>query len=61
MSRDEKYAEQVSRVRQMAAGSPTWDLSPSDVAALKAIMDRLDDLEKLADLVGAMKDECGYQ
>lgn len=33
----ESYDDQLSRVRLMSQGDPTWDLSPNDVAALQAV------------------------
>lgn len=36
----EEYDDQLSRVRLMSQGDPTWDLSPNDVAALKAVLSR---------------------
>lgn len=38
----EPYSEQLARVRLMASGSPTWDLSPNDLAALNAVLQHLD-------------------
>lgn len=43
----ESYEEQLSRVRLMASGSETWDLSENDTTALRAVLDRLDSAEKL--------------
>lgn len=40
----ESFEDQRSRVELMAAGDPTWDLSDSDIAALKAVLLRLDAL-----------------
>lgn len=37
----ESFDEQVSRVRLMASGEPTWDLSDNDRAALQAVLDAL--------------------
>lgn len=45
-------AEQVSRVRQMADRSGTWDLSDNDVAALRTVLEQRDAL--LAALLGFM-------
>ena len=36
--------EQVSRITLMAAGDPTWDLSPKDCAALAAILAEREEL-----------------
>lgn len=36
------FPDQLSRVRLMASGDPTWDLSPNDLAALTAVLERLD-------------------
>lgn len=45
----ETYIDQVSRVRLMARDeSGTWDLSDNDQAALRAVLARLDHLEKCA-------------
>lgn len=38
----ETYREQVRRVQMMAKGSPTWDLSDNDMAALTAVLTELD-------------------
>lgn len=38
----EAYRDQVRRVQQMASGSPTWDLSDNDTAALTAVLEHLD-------------------
>lgn len=35
----ESFAEQLSRLRQMAAGDDTWDLSDNDTAAIRAVLD----------------------
>jgi hypothetical protein len=32
----------LARVRQMAGGSPTWDLSPNDLAALRHVLSIID-------------------
>ena len=34
----ESFKEQLSRVQMMADGSPTWDLSDNDTAALEAVL-----------------------
>lgn len=34
----ESFDDQLSRVELMAAGDPTWDLSPNDLAALQAVL-----------------------
>ena len=41
----ENYAEQLSRVKLMATGDNTWDLSPRDLLALNTVLNRLDTLE----------------
>jgi hypothetical protein len=41
----ETYAEQLDRVRGMADGGDTWDLSDNDTAALTAMLSRLEHLE----------------
>ena len=40
----ERFGEQLSRVREMACGSPTWDLSDADIAALSAVLKSHSDL-----------------
>lgn len=40
MSEPETYSEQLERVKLMASGDPTWDLSENDIAALKAVLAR---------------------
>lgn len=51
----ESFDDQLSRVGQMASGSPTWDLSPNDIAALKAVLvnfnRRADEISRLKELV----------
>lgn len=51
----ESFEDQLSRVQQMASGSPTWDLSPNDIAALKAVLvnfnRRADEITRLGELV----------
>lgn len=51
----ESFEDQLSRVGQMASGSPTWDLSPNDIAALKAVLvnfnRRADEISRLKSLV----------
>lgn len=51
----ESFEDQLSRVQQMASGSPTWDLSPNDIAALKAVLTnfnrRADEITRLKELV----------
>lgn len=42
----ESMAEQIERVRGMAAGDETWDLSPNDISALKTVMESRDAAEK---------------
>jgi hypothetical protein len=37
----ESYDEQLERVRMMAEGDDTWDLSSNDLAALKAVLSAL--------------------
>jgi hypothetical protein len=34
----ETFADQLSRVEQMASGDPTWDLSEKDCLALQAVL-----------------------
>jgi hypothetical protein len=38
----ERYDEQLARVRLMAEGDPTWDLSPNALAALTAVLKHYD-------------------
>jgi hypothetical protein len=38
--------EQLERVKLMAAGSPTWDLSDNDLAALSALLTQVTELTK---------------
>jgi hypothetical protein len=40
----EPFDEQLSRVRLMASGAPTWDLSENDLAALQAVLEDRDRL-----------------
>lgn len=49
----ETWNEQLSRVRLMADDCDTWDLSDNDIAALRAVLERLDALE--AELAEARK------
>lgn len=44
--------DQLSRIEQMASGSPTWDLSPNDLAALRAI------LAERAEVVRILSEAC---
>jgi len=37
----EAFDDQLSRVRLMAKGDPTWDLSPNDCKALTAVLAKL--------------------
>lgn len=39
----ESFEDQLSRVRLMAEGDPTWDLSPNDQTALKTVLARADE------------------
>jgi|1185.fasta_scaffold2042369_2 hypothetical protein len=41
----EAYEEQLDRVKLMAAGDDTWDLSLNDTAALMAVVTRLEAVE----------------
>ena len=45
----ETFTEQLSRVRQMATGDPTWDLSDNDMAAITAV------IRSHAELLAALK------
>jgi hypothetical protein len=59
---NETYKEQLDRVRLMAAGDDVWDLSDNDVAALVAVVKRLDALEKaLADQQHAVCSWCEHR
>ena len=40
---NESFSEQVERVKSMARGDGTWDLSDNDQAALKAILAKLEE------------------
>jgi hypothetical protein len=42
----ESFSEQVERVKSMARGDATWDLSDNDTAALKAILVKLEEQGK---------------
>lgn len=42
----ESFEDQLSRVRLMSEGDPTWDLSPNDQAALKAVLAQLETLQR---------------
>lgn len=44
---EEAYIEQLERLRLMASGDPTWDLSDNDRAALSSVLGRLDECERL--------------
>lgn len=58
----ETYKEQYERVRLMASGDETWDLSDSDTSALTAVLARLDSLEKaLADQQYVVCSWCGHR
>lgn len=64
---DESIKERVERVRGMASGDPTWDLSENDIAALKTVLERHDAAEKavlyLAQRIGEDPNVgyyCGY-
>jgi hypothetical protein len=50
----ESWADQVSRLEAMASGDVSWDLSPNDMAAIRAVIDRVADLE--ADIRRARSD-----
>lgn len=50
MNMAENFADQLSRVRSMASGSDTWDLSVNDIAALKAVLKSHADLLAGAEL-----------
>ena len=51
----ESFEDQLSRVGQIASGSPTWDLSPNDIAALNAVLvnfnRRADEISRLKSLL----------
>jgi hypothetical protein len=52
----ESFDEQISRVRQMADGDPTWDLSQKDIAALKALLQDYDrQCRRIQELDDAMR------
>lgn len=42
----ESFEDQLSRVRLMSEGDPTWDLSPNDQAALKAVLAKLEEIRE---------------
>jgi hypothetical protein len=44
----EPFSEQVLRVRLMTTTPDAWDLSPNDIAALKAVLARCGQLESVA-------------
>ena len=51
----ESFEDQLSRVGMMASGSPTWDLSPNDIAALKAVLaNRNRQADMIAELRGLL-------
>ncbi len=57
----ERHSDQLSRVRGMAAGAATWDLSDNDTAALATLLnDRAMLLYALKELVRATEgaDNC---
>lgn len=52
----EVFEDQISRLELMASGSPTWDLSDNDCAAIRAALDRIKQLERGTTLdFGAIK------
>lgn len=57
----ESFEDQLSRVQQMADGSPTWDLSKNDTAALTAVLvnfnRRADRIQELAERVTTLEGE----
>ena len=53
----ESDADKMSRVRMMASGSETWDLSRNDVAALKHVLVSLDAAESALSAVARERDE----
>jgi hypothetical protein len=42
---DEKLQEHINRVKLIATGNETWDLSDNDLAALNAILQYIKELE----------------
>ena len=42
----ETFDDQIDRLRLMARGNPKWDLSDNDRAAIKAALDRIEELER---------------
>ena len=42
----ESFSEQVERVKSMARGDGTWDLSDNDQAALKTLLAKLEEQGK---------------
>ena len=42
MKHEESSADKVGRVKGMASGSQTWDLSEKDIAALKYVLEALE-------------------
>lgn len=55
----ESFADQISRVRGMAAGGETWDLSDNDRAALNTVLEVLDKTHTLRP-AGEYYDELGF-
>lgn len=53
----ESDADKLSRVRLMASGSDTWDLSSNDIAALKYVLVSLDAAESALSAVARARDE----
>lgn len=63
----ESMTEQIERVRGMASGDATWDLSENDIAALKTVLERHDAAEKAVLYLASRLQEdpnvgyyCGY-
>lgn len=46
----ESFEEQLDRVKSMASGSATWDLSHNDIAALKVLLAERAELVAIAEL-----------
>jgi hypothetical protein len=57
----ESFKDQLSRVQMMADGSPTWDLSDNDTAALTALLKSHEEiLEALQNCVNGLGCQPGY-
>ena len=52
----ESSEEKLNRVRLMASGDPTWDLSPNDVEALRYLLTELGRLKEIVDRLPKFRD-----